>query len=583
MQPRRHVLLSTTAGGGQPAGDARLAALVALLRRRARTPLVAVVPDAARARAVHPDLPCIDDADLAAALQQAELVCIAGGLDTDFDLERAARHAAAARLHGVPVAVVAAALGGEAAAAPVAWSEILSQCESVSAADADSAARLTVWRGRRVDTVAPSELVLEPEAGAAVDRRGCIGIDAALVCGLDAGAVDALRVALRAYAPRLVVLLGECRRGALAADAVRIETVSPAWPAWRRAVGRCEIVLGAASGGIAATVLALGAVPVVAAARTPLHARIALDACTVGALQDPGAWARALAAAACAARTLAARVAPLRALAWRALGPLADAGRAAAPDLQHASAPARALWAAAGASLAAPALAAGDGARAERVLDACGDALATEPVWAEARARADALLGHDAIAVARLERAAAAAPNDARLQAALARALVRCGDAGAATLAWQRAAALLPHAAEPYWEIAQLALVAGRVADALSALADALGREPAHAPSTRTVRALLDSEPQREVEFWRALCAAHAGVPGFWHQRALAAERAGAWADAASCAARALDLAPRDPEILALQRHAADNAALHAGPAPADESAAVAGGPRPGV
>jgi tetratricopeptide (TPR) repeat protein len=583
MQPRRHVLLSTTAGGGQPAGDARLVALAALLRRRARTPLVAVALDAARARAVHPDLHCIDDADLAAALQQADLVCIAGVFDTAVDLERAARHAAAARLHGVPVALVAAAPGGDTAAAPIAWSEILSQCESVSAADAESALRLGAWRGRRVDTVAPSELVIEPEAGAAVDRRGCIGLDAELVDGLDAGAVEALRVALRAYAPRLVVLLGECRRGALASDAVRIETVSRAWPAWRRAVGRSEVVLCADTGGIAATVLALGAVPVVAAPRTSLHARIALDACTVDTPQDPGAWARALAAAACATRTLAPRVAPLRALAWRALGPLAEAGRAVAPDLKRASAPARALWAAAGASLASPALAAGDGAGAERVLDACGDALATEPAWAEARARADALLGRDDMAVARLERAAAAMPNDARVQAALARALVRRGDAAAATAAWRRAAALLPHAAEPCWEMAQLSLVAGRVADALAALADALGREPEHAPSTRTVRALLDSEPQREVEFWRALCTAHAAVPGFWHQCALAAGRAGAWADAASCATRALELAPCDPEIQALHRHAADHAALHSGAVPTDESAAVAGGPRPGV
>jgi hypothetical protein len=72
-------------------------------------------------------------------------------------------------------------------------------------------------------------------------------------------------------------------------------------------------------------------------------------------------------------------------------------------------------------------------------------------------------------------------------------------------------------------------------------------------------------------------------LPGLWHQHALAAGRAGAWADAVSCAARALALAPRDPEIIAAHRHAADAAALHGGPAPADESAAVAGGPRPGV
>jgi tetratricopeptide (TPR) repeat protein len=578
MRASRAVLLCTDAGSGHPVDDARLAALATLLRRRARTPLAAVVADVERARAAHPDLQCIADGELAAALAGCELVCISTVFASDRRrLERAARLAAAARLAGVPVAVIAADIALESSAGPAEWREILCSSESLSACDAASAAQLAAWRGRRVETVAPPELVLEPHSPADAPRRGRIAIEADLADALDPRAFEALRVALRAFAPRDVVVLGDSRRAALLAEPSRLETAPCAWPAWRRALASCEIVLTRDAVGTAAAALACGAVPVVASVQVPVLARLALESCAVADGRDAAAWARALAAAARAQHGVATRVAPLRALAWRALGPLADALRAVPPAIPAAANAGRNVWAAACAALAAPALAAGDGPAAERILDAWGAALGDEPAWVEARARADALLGRDGDAAARLQRAADAAPEDARVQMALARALVRRGDTTAAAAAWARCAALRPHDPEPCYELAQLALVGGRVDDALAGFAAAQRRCPGHAASLRAVRSLLASAAEREVEFWRGLCASDAEVACFWHQHALASGRAGLAVDAVASGCRALALAPDDVEI----RRAVDAARGARDPAPA--AATVAGSPLPEV
>jgi len=536
---RRLVVLSTAAGSGNAADDARLAALALLLRRRSQTPLVAVTPQPTRVLRAHPDLHCIDDAEFGTTLAHADLVCVSVASHGDpLRLERAAQHAAMARLAGVPVAWVAADCADGAGAA----ASLLAGVESVSASDAESAAVIAALRGRRVEVVAVPELVDETEVVAPALRRGRIALDAAFLDALDAAASEALRAALRAFAPRAIVVLGDARRVTALAEFTRIEPAPASWPAWQRALASCQIVVTGDALGVAAAALAAGVVPVVATTAPVLLARVALHECAIRDGRDSAAWARALAAAAHAATTLPSRVAPLRALAWRGLGVLADAARNVVPDPAAAAPASRRIFARACADLAAPALAAGDAAGAERVLDAWGDVFDGDPAWAEARARADALLGRDADAVARLQRAAVACPDDARVHAALARAWLRRGDWAAALGAWQRCAELQPHAAEPWAEMAQLALAGGRVSEALTALAAAQAREPGHAASVQAVRALFAAEAHREAEFWRQLHAANTGVTAFAELHRNAAARAGQAAPAAVAAGPASEV-----------------------------------------
>ena len=542
---RRTVLLSTAAGSGAAADDARLDAVVALLQRRARSPLIAVSAHASAVRASHPDLTAIDDSDYAAALAGSELVCISFTARGDAArCARAAHHAAMARSLGVPVAWIAA---DRDAATPLDADErILAGVESVSATDAETAAALAAVRGRRVEIVAAPELLFESQNGAAA-RRGRVGVDGEFLDALDGRAFDALRLGLRAYAPRALVVLGGSRRAAALAGGTRVESIAGGWPAWRPALASCEIVVTGDALSIASLALAHAAVPVLAARSPRVLGRVALLDCVVDAIEDPAAWTRALAAAARAERALAARVAPLRALAWRSLGALADAIAPVAPDPNAFDAETRARFARARAELAQPALAAGDGARAERILDAWPDVFVAEPCWAIARARADAVLGSDARALSRLAHAAAANPHDASVHAALARAHTCCGDVAAAAAAWQRCSELQPESAEPWHEVAQLWLLGGRLAAALDAFARAQSCAPGHAASARAIRALFLTEPAREAAFWRPLCAAHPEVGAFARAYAEAAARAG-----------------------------------HSG-SPPPESAAVAAGPAPGV
>src|SRR5262245_8452490 len=170
----RHVTVSAGTGRGRPEDEFHLAAVLTLLRRRSRLPIVVLSENPAATAAAHPDAQAAGADDLG-VWADCEFLCITGALHETGDVERAARHAALARLSRVPVALLAVEVPEPENKATRAWlEEILAQSESVSASDVDSARRLAAWRGRRVDTTAPIELVLEPVAAS---RTG-LGIDA---------------------------------------------------------------------------------------------------------------------------------------------------------------------------------------------------------------------------------------------------------------------------------------------------------------------------------------------------------------------------------------------------------------------
>lgn len=488
MTTVRHLLVTFPAAVAAPAGDARLAGVVALLRRRARTPITVLTADAARTRAAHPDVGVRPVEELDLALRDCEALVVCGTACSEADFESMARQILTARILGVPAALVAVELATPGTARARAWfTEILANAESVSAADAATAARLQASRGRRVETVAPPELVLEPGAET---RRGVI-VDVAL---LAQPGITGLRAALQGLAPHGIRTL-------------RMDAGAPGtWQAWWHSLSSASVLV-TADPGAAAAALACGAVPVLCGGGdTAILSRIGLTGGTVQPQAGCDEWTAVLhAAQARAGNALATRVAPLRTLAWRALGPLADAARAAAWSAGATSAPTRALAAECCATLALQHIARGESLPASQLLEAYAAALGREPAWVRARARTAALLGQDREAVALLRQALEAAPVDAETHAELARAQLRTGDIGGARATWTEVARLVPADAAPWAELAALALRAGERDAALQCFSEALRRDPEHAGVRRAVAAYFVADPAGEAGFWTAL------------------------------------------------------------------------------
>ncbi len=544
----RHVLVSCATGEGRPEHELRIAGLVTLLQRRARTPIVLLSPDPARTASAHPDVAVMALDAIATALVNCEFLCVAGELRTAAAIARAARHVLAARLAGVPVALVSVDVGARSASPvnagpPTLVAEILASVESISALDARSAAHLTPLCGRRVETTAPPEIVLDLPAG---ETRTACGIDARLLAGLPVDAANALAAALGSRGITDIVVLGTAAPGGAFAASTVVSARD--WRTWSRAVGECALVFTNDAAATSSAILACGAVPIVQTigADAALHRRIGLASCVVDpARSDEAAWSEAIdAGLRTLGQALAGRVAPLRSLAWRALGPLADAARASGWNGASASAGAKTLAAEACALLARPALEAGDATVVEGILEPHRAALATEPAWAEVRARAYALQGGDAEGQAALEAALALHPDCDRVWAALARARLRRGDVDGARAAWQRVAELCTADAEPAAELAALALFGGRVEAALGAWQEAQRRAPGHAASARAVRACLENDARREARFWAELAAERPDVAVYFHAAGLAFERAGAHGDAEAYLVRGTEIAP---------------------------------------
>lgn len=489
MTTVRHLLVTMPGAAANPAGAARLAGVIALLRRRACTPVAVLAADPAAVGAAHPELKVHAAEDLNAALQHCEGLVVAGAAHDESDFEVMARQVLAARLAGVPVALVAVEIGVPGTARSRAWlAEVLATAESVSAMDAASGARLQAVRGRRVEVAAAPELVLEP---ATVPRGGLL-VDAALLAS-PVGA--AMRDGLRAFQPDDIRTLGATAPG------------DTNWRAWWSALSSAAVFI-TTDRAAAVCALACGTVPVLCAAPEDgaVLVRSGLQAGLIAPLADRDTWIETLRTAqGRAGRPLATCVAPLRTLAWRALGPLADAARAAMWSAAGTSAPTRGLAADCCAALAHSRITAGDGMGALQVLEAHAAGLGREPAWVRARARVASLLGQDRDAVALLQQALEQAPLDATTRAELARAQLRAGDHAGARASWTELARLVPTDAAPWAELATLELLAGDRVTALRCFAEALGRDPEHAGVRRAVTAYFVSDRAGEAEFWRAV------------------------------------------------------------------------------
>ena len=500
MTTVRHLLVTLPTAAASPADDARLAGVLALLRRRARTPIVVLAADPARTRRAHPDVDVRPAHEFEMALCDCDALVVAGTVHSEADFEIVARRILTARLLGVPAALVAVEIGAPGTVRARAWlAEVLANVESISAAEAGTAARVQALRGRRVETAAAPELVLEPDA---VPRRGVL-VEAAL---FEAPAAAGLRDALRGFEPYDLKTLS-ATGSAPGTDGN--------WRAWWQALSSADVLV-TADPATAISALACGTVPVFCgdAEAGAVLWRIGLGNNWVAPLANSSTWTQALSTARSrAGRPLATRVAPLRALGWRALGPLADAGRAVAWSAAGASPPTRALVAECCATLAHSRVACGDSAGALQLLEAQTPALGREPAWVRARARLAALLGQDRDAVRLLENGLEHAPLDAAVRAELAQAQLRAGDPAAAQRTWSELARLVPSDAAPWSELATLALLAGDGKLALRCFAEALTRDPAHAGVRRAVAAYFVTDPSGANDFWRTVPGAAPPAP----------------------------------------------------------------------
>jgi len=534
----RILIVPATAVDATGVDSVVVAGAVELLRRRSRCELFI----AASHDLKLPETQLADDANLVDALAGCSLTAIVGRL-AGPGLSRAAEIAFMARLLDVPVALISVSAAAEQSAEEAALLHALaSTAVSATAADAASAASLGRCRGRCVEVVAPLELLARtPEANAAPDGF-VVGCDAALMHHDRDGAFEALGVALRDVGATLRVF----GSAVLVPEDVTCERLpDESVASVLAAIAGCTLVI--APGESILHVLATGAgVPAIALAqpgKAPWHQRLgSADLVVPGDLES---LRRCLTTARAGGRArVVQRVVPLRAVAWRALGPLAEV-RSGAWILSGALAsPVAGAVARACARIVAPLLAAGDASRAEAMLSRWEGVLATEPAWSCARARAYVLQGRDADAITVLERALAVHSCDLACRVELARAWTRQGAFARARAVWAELASDHPADAAPPAEIAHLALLQGDAATALASWAEALRRDPQHAGSIRAVRALLDTEPHREAEFWAGLCARHSDQAGFWQAHGLASVRAIEWDAAERSLRRALELDP---------------------------------------
>ncbi len=372
------VLISSGSGSGSFADEVLLASAVRLLARLAPAPVLALSSDPPRSARSHPGMRCVPEEEVDGALDAAALLVVVGDLSRPTRLARAAAQLVRAKWARVPVALVAVRLPqsdgappgkvdlgkaepakpepgkvdpvkGEAgkadsgkldlgkapalAADPAdarangVFLPLLSQAESVSACDRESARVLAALSGKRVETTAPLEILLEidvPRSGASCT----IGIGTeVLSAGASCGLLEALEQASASWGARVI---------AIAPPGVepppRFECcATPDWNTWLDAALACDVLVDAADSTLLVVAAAHGVRPLalVRGSRRPdLHGRLGLGALVVP--WDAGAEAFTAALQQAQKQTpdaVRARCAPLRSVAWRALGPLADATR----------------------------------------------------------------------------------------------------------------------------------------------------------------------------------------------------------------------------------------------------------------
>jgi tetratricopeptide (TPR) repeat protein len=526
------------------------AGMVELLRRRSRCALsvaTALDPKLEDVHRVEPDA-------IAAQLAACDLVVVGGRLAGE-QLLRAAEIVFMARMIELPVALIAVQVPIEPSVEPALLSAVVQAASSVTAADAETSQRLAAIAGRRIEVVAPIEL-LAP-IGRATAAGTSIGCEAAFLATCTAAELRTLGSVAQALGARWRIfdaplLLPEGGAPELAP----VES----WASVAAAVAGCALILGEPDDAlqIAGTV---AGVPALAWTRfgngATWHQRCGAADAIVRRADDTERLTSALRGLLAIDRdAVARRAVSLRTVAWRALGALAEVrGQAwvpaAALDPAVAAVVARACE-----RLVQPALDRGDAVSADAVLTRWEGGLAGETAWARARARSLALLSRDAEAVAVLEHATGRHPRDRDCSAELARAWTRCGEYERACAAWESVAALDVLDPEPHAAMAHLRLLQGNATGALAAWSAALMRDPLHAASLRAVHALLDTEPRQEMEFWAPLCGLEDAHPSFWQAHGLAAARAEEWAIAEASLQRAVALDPQSHPAHAALRDA---------------------------
>ena len=489
------VLISSGSGSGRSEDEVLLASTLRLLARGTRPLVAALSSNLALSSQAHPELQFHSEDDLVVALESSAALLIVGDLSRTSRLERAALQVTQAKLARVPVALVAVRMPRPGSRCERDLCALLSQCESVSTREAESALAFFECSGQRADTAAPLELLMRVERRRASDAPVLVGLDEALMNHVRPTFWRAFEAAAAARGAHLVAIApDEAPRVAHAYE----RRVATTWREWLQEISDCDMFLADANSVALHLAAGQGVVPLAVAAdprHSDLHERLGLSELVMTPQAGSKHVREVLERARVYSRaTLSARAATLRTVAWRALGPLADVNRSR--DLRADQLPAGALRTLARAVEARVrrALEAADFPFAESELRHWRPHIESEPRWALAQAQLEILQGREDDARILLERAVASSPDDTECLATLAMVFWRLGNDEAAHEAWNRVAQLEPASARAPYQMGCLELLRGRIEQALRAWGEALERDPSHVP---TRRALTDTRAPR--------------------------------------------------------------------------------------